>query len=133
MTSQRLLRAFLIASVVVMLSLLVQSVLFLRLLPPSPGFAELLYYLRLDQLLSAVVFTIVMSQVKKQWEAGSRKGLMLLHIYTLIVVMYAFEHGQAFRAGGSLMHLGYAVLLGAVALLGMVAYYIKQRESYRKE
>lgn len=133
MTSQRLLRAFLIASVVVMLSLLVQSVLFLRLLPPSPGFAELLYYLRLDQLLSAVVFTIVMFQVKKQWEAGSRKGLMLLQIYTLILVMYAFEHGQAFRAGGSLMHLGYAVLLGAVALLGMVAYYIKQRESYRKE
>ena len=133
MTSQRLLRAFLIASVVVMLSLLVQSVLFLRLLPPSPGFAELLYYLRLDQLLSAVVFTIVMFQVKKQWEAGRRKGLMLLQIYTLILVMYAFEHGQAFRAGGSLMHLGYAVLLGAVALLGMVAYYIKQRESYRKE
>ncbi|HHX03995.1 MAG TPA: hypothetical protein GX733_06875 [Tissierellia bacterium] len=133
MTSQRLLRAFLIASVVVMLSLLVQSVLFLRLLPPSPGVAELLYYLRLDQLLSAVVFTIVMFQVKKQWEAGRRKGLMLLQIYTLILVMYAFEHGQAFRAGGSLMHLGYAVLLGAVALLGMVAYYIKQRESYRKE
>jgi|LSQX01.3.fsa_nt_gb hypothetical protein len=133
MTSQRLLRAFLIASVVVMLSLLVQSVLFLPLLPPSPGVAELLYYLRLDQLLSAVVFTIVMFQVKKQWEAGRRKGLMLLQIYTLILVMYAFEHGQAFRAGGSLMHLGYAVLLGAVALLGMVAYYIKQRESYRKE
>ena len=133
MTSQRLLRAFLIASVVVMLSLLVQSVLFLPLLPPSPGVAELLYYLRLDQLLSAVVFTIVMFQVKKQWEAGRRKGLMLLQIYTLILVMYAFEHGQAFKAGGSLMHLAYAVLLGAVALLGMVAYYIKQRESYRKE
>ena len=133
MTSQRLLRAFLIASVVVMLSLLVQSVLFLPLLPPSPVFAEVPYNFRVDQLLSAVVVTIVMFQVKKQWEAGRRKGLMLLQIYTLILVMYAFEHGQAFRAGGSLMHLGYAVLLGAVALLGMVAYYIKQRESYRKE
>ncbi len=133
MTSRRLMRAFVIASTIVMLAIVARSLKNIPLLPPSATLSEYFYYLRLDQLAFAVIFTLYSFQTKKQWEAGSIRGLFLFQVYMLVLVMYTVDHWQMFRASASYVDLFMALLLGAVALLGMITYYIKNRESQRKE
>lgn len=131
MKSAALLEWLVRGSVVLCALVLVSTVIGFLNLPPNVPLTNALFALRIDQLMLIALFTLLSFKWRRDWRGGSEKGLMMLQMYAAVLIIYAVQHFNSFTASGSMVELGFSALMGVLAALGMLTYYVKYREGRR--